>query len=351
MDKRVEDILGSLIEIPSPTGEELAVQEHLKSILEGLGFQCLFQEVLPSRPNLIAWRGKTPLLICSHSDTVPAPKYELQREDPFLEGRGVLDAKGQISALLAAVESTDAPATLAFTVDEEEGGAGSEKIWVPPWVSMAIVLEPTGFRLATAQAGSLELEIKIEGDEAHGACPEAGRNAIDRGIELLKSLRSLPFLEETHELLGSPTIVPLWIEGGDRDQYVIPKETKLRIDIRIVPPLNPGLVLEEVLEIIKCFGSAKLLDIKSPFQTDPGSRIVSLIRQAYHDVLGEPPQLTGMPSWTDADPLHRKGLDLIVFGAGDLHLAHTSNERIELRDLVRLAKVLRRCMEVAPTIP
>jgi acetylornithine deacetylase len=346
-EKRIKELLRSLIEIPSPTGEEGPFQNYLKGLLEGLGFECFLQEVLPSRPNLIAWRGRTPLLLCTHSDTIPAQSYELMEDGPYLKGRGVLDAKGQISALVAAVERTNAPAALAFTVDEEEGGAGGEGLWIPPWVSMAIVLEPTGLRIAVAQMGAIELEVEIAGKEAHGSCPDMGENAVDKAIELINSLKSLPFLGKAHELLGPSEVVPLWIEGGDRDLYIVPGSARLRVDIRIIPPLNPEPLLDGIIGVIEGFGSAKIIDSKPPFETRPESEIVSLLRNACKEVLGEGQPLVGMPSWTDADPLHRKGLEVVLFGAGDLHLAHTSSEMVKVRDLSLLSDTLKRCIEMA----
>ena len=346
-EKRIKELLGSLIEIPSPTGEEGPFQEYLKGLLEGLGLECFLQEILPSRPNLIAWRGRTPLLICTHSDTIPAQSYELTEEGPYLKGRGVLDAKGQISALVVAIESTDAPVALAFTVDEEEGGAGGEGLWIPPWISMAIVLEPTGLRIATAQMGAIELEVEIAGKEAHGSCSDMGENAIEKSIKLINSLKSLPFLGKAHKLLGPSEVVPLWIEGGDKDLYIIPGKARLRVDIRIIPPLNPELLLDEIITVIKEFGSARIIDIKPPFETRPESNITSLLRSACKEVLGESQPLVGMPSWTDADPLHRKGLEVALLGAGDLHLAHTSSEMVKIRDLSVLSDILKRCIEMA----
>jgi len=49
-----------LIDIPSVTGDELAVGEYLSKYLEELGYQVERQEVARDRFNVIAMRSKTP---------------------------------------------------------------------------------------------------------------------------------------------------------------------------------------------------------------------------------------------------------------------------------------------------
>jgi len=344
---KLKELLRELVQIPSPTGQEGAVQDFLEAYLKKLGFATSRQEIASSRPNLIAWRGRNPLLLCTHVDTLPASSYELVEDGPFLRGRGVIDAKGQIAALLVALEMTTAPATLSFTVDEEDKGLGSKALKLPEWVSWAVVLEPTELKVAIAQAGAVEVEITVRGREAHGACPSEGDNAIFRAVELLQALKEMPSLKEGHPLIPPPFVTPYWIKGGDPELFLVPGEAVVRIDIKIPPPLTIEQVLRDVEKAVEPFGSVKVLDADPPFETPPDAEVVRLVREAYRASLGEEPELVGMPSWTDAEPLHQKGIEVVVLGAGALHQAHTAEEKVQAEELIKLAELLKALLERA----
>lgn len=349
MEGRIKRWLKALIEIPSPTGQEEALQLYLKEALHWLGFESELQEVAPSRPNLIAWRGQSPLLIATHSDTLPAPEYTLIEKGRFFYGPGVADAKGQIAALLSILETNPHPITLAFTVDEEAKGEGSRKLRLPPWVKMAIVLEPTGLKVALAQSGSLDLELVIRGRKAHGACPEAGENAIIKAFEAMARIQTLDFMHLEHPFLGKPHIMPYWIKGGDPELYLVPDEAVIRFDVKLVPPLLPEKVLTEIEKATVDYGYLKVLDLDPPFEISPQAQVVKLVEEAIRmaDVNIPQPLFTGMLSWTDAEPLYHKGLEVVIFGAGELANAHTEEERVSIEELKKLAAVLDQLIQLA----
>ncbi len=350
MEERIRKWLEALMEIPSPTGHEEAIQLYLRENLRRLGFESELQEVAPSRPNLLAWRGESPLLIATHSDTLPTSHYTLREEGPFLCGPGVADAKGQIAALLSVLELNHLPINVAFTVDEEDKGEGSRNLRLPPWVRMAVVLEPTELRVAVAQSGSLDLELNIRGRKSHGACPGAGVNAILRAFEALLKIQALDFMRVEHPLLGKPHIMPYWFSGGHPELYLVPDEALVRLDVKLVPPLLPEEVLAEMERAVSGYGHIRVLDQDPPFEISPQAGVVRILREAIRQALGREAELSGMPSWTDAEPIYHKGIEVAIFGAGELPLAHTENERVRLGELVELAAVLDRLISLASQV-
>jgi len=346
MEERLKNWLKALVEIPSPTGQEKDTQLFLEEALRRLGFETELQEVAPSRPNLVAWRGESSLLIATHSDTVPAKEYSLQEEGGFFYGPGVADAKGQIAALLSVLEVNHSPVTLAFTVDEEDKGEGSKNLRLPPWVKMAVVLEPTELKIAIAQAGSLDLELTIKGKKAHGACPEDGKNAIIMAFEAISRIQGLKFMQTKHPTLGWPQVMPYWIKGGDPELYIVPDEAIIRLEVPLFPPFTPEQALTEIERAVAVYGSLKVLDFDPPFEISPEADVVKLAERAFFLALGKRATLTGMPSWTDAEPIYHKGIEAVVFGAGKLSEAHTEGERVSLEELKRLAAVLDRLISL-----
>src|SRR5918912_2569986 len=122
-----------LIDIPSVTGDEGAVGQFLARYLEALGYKAELQEMEAGRANLIATAGDTKptVMLSTHMDTVP-PHIASREDGEFIYGRGSCDAKGIIAAQIAAVERLRAEGInevgLIFTVDEEMGSKGAQKV-------------------------------------------------------------------------------------------------------------------------------------------------------------------------------------------------------------------------------
>jgi len=338
--------LEALMARPSPTGVEGYIQGFLASVLREMGFEVILDPVLPGRPNLYALRGKPRYVVATHVDTVPVWGHRagsgLAARDGVAYGRGVVDPKGQIAALLTALEVTSAPAFVALFVDEEKGGKGSEA-FRNPWggkVEGALVLEPTGFQICNFQLGSVEFEADVPGREAHGATYEEDRNAVLRCMDLIRDLRGLSFLGGWGITIGR-------IEGG-KDCQVLPDSCRFTADIPIPWGIRPENALNEVLETLDRYGARyAVLSVDEPVHTPPEASIVQDLSGAAAEVLGRPPHFGVMSAWTDAANLSSKGIPSVVFGAGTLALCHTGDERIPLSELLTLSRVIRSFLERA----
>src|SRR5215217_2873974 len=124
------DLTRQLIDIPSITGDELAVGHYLARYLEQLGYRVERQEVAQDRFNVIAVTEAPPRIVLStHMDTVP-PFIESREDKEFIYGRGSCDAKGIIAAQIFATEQLRADGVnevgMLLTVDEELGSAGAQ---------------------------------------------------------------------------------------------------------------------------------------------------------------------------------------------------------------------------------
>src|SRR6185295_5894606 len=98
------ELTRKLIDIPSVTGDELAVGQFLTRHLEQLGYSVERQEVAPDRFNVIAKTDAPPRIVFStHMDTVP-PFIESREDEEFIYGRGSCDAKGIIAAQIFAAQ-------------------------------------------------------------------------------------------------------------------------------------------------------------------------------------------------------------------------------------------------------
>lgn len=205
------------------------------------------QTVAHGRHLHLAVRPDAPirLLLTGHMDTVFAADHPFQQqcwlEPGVLNGPGVADMKGGIAvmlAALAAIERSDAPATLGYDVvinsDEEVGSPSSASLLreAAQGKVAAFTYEPAlpDGTLAGARAGSGNFSVIVTGRSAHaGRNPDEGRNALLAAADLALRLKA-----------GSGTgfsCNPAKIDGGGPNN-VVPDHAVLRVNFRPRTPTD-----------------------------------------------------------------------------------------------------------------
>ena len=347
-------------ESENPPGNEAEAGRLAVGLCEQLELDVSVHESVPGRPNVLArWTGGPgPTLgYCSHIDVVPAGDHDLWDVEPYgalikdnrLYGRGSSDAKGPIAAALEAVAILKAvgftPAgtlELELVSDEESGGfkgAGwlAEQGLVSP--DMAIIGEPTLLRVVRAQRGIAWSRITTRGVAAHGSAPERGVNAIDHMSAVVRELlASVPDI--THPVVGGPTLSIGTIHGGAKVN-IIPASCTIEIDRRTIPGETDADVIAQFEAAVERARSVypdidaaiEVIDSGSPFEMPADSVLVTTMVAATREATGKTPEIIGFRGASDARFLAEKGADVIVFGPGEIELAHTARESIDLDDL------------------
>ena len=233
-----------------------------------------------------------------------------------LYGRGACDAKGIAAAMLAAADrladSGEDRVDLLLLVGEEKGSDGARAANHLPATSRFLINgEPTESRLASGAKGSLRVSLKTRGREAHSAYPHLGQSAIEPMLELLPSIRSLPL--PTDPILG-PTTVNIGTIRGGTEANIIPGECEAELMFRLVGDVA------HVRTLIDEWAANRA-------EVTYGSYIPA---QHFHLVPGF--EVAPVAYTSDIPLLGRWGTPL-MFGPGSIHVAHTPNEHIELREL------------------
>ncbi|MDP9226579.1 MAG: M20/M25/M40 family metallo-hydrolase, partial [Actinomycetota bacterium] len=222
-------------------------------------------------------------------------------------------------------------------------GAGFlvEKGLVRP--DVAIVGEPTSLRLVRAQRGACWLRVTTRGKAAHGSAPERGRSAIQDMAEIvLRLTETMPDI--THPIVGGPSINVGTIRGGEKVN-IVPAGCVIEIDRRTIPEESRDSVLASVSAAID-LAKERFPDLDAvvevdffaePFEVREGSTTVAAVSAALEDATGSPAQLMGFRGASDARFLSEAGTDVVVCGPGDIALAHTARESIDLAELERAA--------------
>jgi acetylornithine deacetylase/succinyl-diaminopimelate desuccinylase-like protein len=339
---RVRELAAILVQTPTPSGNEAALYPFLTGVLQACGFRVERQMTSLGRENLVARRGQSTLLFSAHVDTYPAythpEPYRLRQENDRLIGRGVADCKGQIAALLCAVELVEAPCQIAFVVDEERTALGSREVRVE--AEGAIVLEPTELRPVIAHAGAIELEVTVYGRAAHGSAPHCGENAVLKAMRAIEEIGRLPFLSQTHPLFPPAPWVTLGkIEGGF-DTMVVPNRCSFQMDIRVLPGVSIREACEQLFALAAQLGAElTILDVSEPSEVAADHPLVRALQTAHEVIVGERPTPCGYYSFTDATHYLQRGLPAVVYGAGSLGVAHSDYEWVSLRELEIAARV------------
>ncbi len=354
METRIVELTSALVAFPTHEREQEA-QEYLAEVLSAAGFDCRLQEVAPGRPNLIARRGSGGPLLCSHVDVHlphghPDP-FTARRDGDTLVGRGVLDAKGQIAAIVAACEAApDADALVLITCDEEYGGIGSEYAEVPdgPWkTDGGIVCEPTDFTVCVAQMGNVDVHVEASGDGGHAYASDAPGSPVHAVLAVVEVLDTCRFLKQRHRLLPQPRMNIGRIVGGEH-AWRSPAAAELDATMGILPGTDLADAEKEVAERLDDLAQRwasrgvdltyEIADSSEAVEMPSDLPIAARLARAA-EIDAKP---SGMPSWTDAAYLFLKHkIPCVVFGAGELTTAHSDLERVAIADLVRLAETLR----------
>src|SRR5215210_4643995 len=156
-------------------GAEAACQDVIEARLQTLGCVIDRWDVYPGRPDLIGRlqghggeKGRS-LILNGHIDVVPAGDPAGWIHEPFaaeiaegkIWGRGAVDMKGGVAAMIAAVEAIQrvgirlqGDVLIESVVDEETGGPGTlQTIEHGYRADAAIVVEPTNLVIQPVEGG------------------------------------------------------------------------------------------------------------------------------------------------------------------------------------------------------
>ncbi len=375
----VIEILADLVQAPSenPPGDETEVAKVAEAWLARLDLPSELVTPLPKRTSTISsWGPLAPprgsgvadagptLLFNGHYDVVPAPDPDEWPHPPFaaeihdgrMYGRGTCDMKAGIAACLGAVAALQRAGAspkgrllMHFVADEEALGNHGTKFLVAngycEGVTEAIVGEPTDMHLVPAERGAVWLRVVTEGVSAHGSTPQLGINAIQHMSRVIDEFSQIRF-RKLHEMLGAPTFNIGTITGGSKVNMV-PNHCEIEIDRRTIP----GESVEEAVSdfeaaVARVGGSVsdlkariEVMDHAEPSETPDGSRVVPLLTEA-RDAFGIEGSEIGYAGATDARFLiNQGGIPSIVFGPGELLLAHTTAESVDVSQVTQVAKI------------
>lgn len=302
------------------------------------------------------------LALVGHTDTVPydptwTAALRLIERDGRLFGRGACDTKAFIASALTAIESIDLstlkePLALVFTSDEEVGCLGAKRLadTRPFAVRYAIVGEPTSLQPMRAGKGYCLAEITLRGREAHSAYPQLGSSAILAAAGLIERIKRIAEELKNDQRAGFDpphTTLNVGIINGGTAKNVVAGECRFTLEWRPIPGQNTDRVLNLVKQVIKelqqqdpdfaCEIDAARAD--DSFATRADSSLVQFLEQTSSNASGT------VAFGTEAPSMIALGADAVVFGPGDIRVAHRTGEFVPIDQLNACVSILRQAIE------
>lgn len=389
--------LRAMIRIPSITGSEEAVATwaanqlaELRLAVERLtpdpaavrGDPAWPGEEMPrtSLPVVIGRVGRTGgrrIVLSGHLDVVPPGDPATWTADPWageiragaMYGRGSCDMKGGVAAILAAVRTLGAAGDLdrlegelivALVPSEEDGGQGTlAAIRAGATGDAAIITEPSDLDVVVAHAGAITFRLTVPGRAAHASRRREGVSALDklwvlaRALEADERRRNDAETDPLMTVLGLPypTIIGI-VSGGEWASTVL---DRVVADGRYGVRLGQSEADAEA-ELRACVEAACANDEflrEHPATVEvTGGRFGSVRVPSDHPlpvglaatieaVTGRRPELLGEPYGADMRLfVNVGGTPCVIFGPGNVKVAHSADEHVPLDQVEDCAMVL-----------
>ncbi len=364
----------ALVRIPSLSGQEAAVAQRLAEEMEALGFDAVWQDAMGNIIGRIG-SGERPVLVFNgHMDTVGISDPAAWQYDPFggelvdgkLFGRGAVDMKGPLAAMVYGAMLFQRRATGEGTLyvvgvvqEEPHEGKAMEVLLRENHLQPDYVLlgEPSDLQVKRGHRGRLEIRVVTYGRACHASNPAMGENALYAAARLIFGIELLGTQLPDDAVLGRGTIAVTHLETFAASRNAIPDRVEMVIDRRLTLGETEVKALAEIQSLIQKeeinaevfvpeyemisytqyrvrgreYYPAWLLPEDHPFLR----RVVRGVERA----LGIRPEVNTWAFSTDGVyTMGEAGIPTVGFGPGQEVQAHTANEHIAVRDLVRAAQ-------------
>jgi len=310
------------------------------------------------------------VVLSGHSDVVPVdpadwttPPFTADRRHGRVSGRGAADMKGFVACVLAMAPTyaeldLTVPIHVALTFDEEDGFHGAPILLadlvergVRP--SAAIIGEPTGLRTVGAHKGCYEYRTMVTGMNGHSSAPAEAVSAVHYASRWISGLLGLADDLADRAPEPSPynppsTTFNVGTISGGQGRCVVADRCWFDWEMRPVQASDASFVKEYMAAV-----EAALLDEmravhpEAAIRTDvvceidglewrDASPALDLMRVLLADEVaanGGTLPVDVVAYGTEAGLFQAAGIPAVLWGPGDISVAHRPDEFVEVADL------------------
>ena len=304
------------------------------------------------------------LMLSGHVDVVPATEtewesdpFQMVRKDDRLVGRGTCDMKGFVALAVNAAAKVDpstlnSPLALIITFDEELGTLGAHH-FIRTWPTdrrlpkRGIIGEPTSLKVVRMHKGHAKSTLTVKGRPAHSGYPHLGHNAIEvaaRAIDTLGRVRvelegERPENSEHFPEVPFVALNVATIHGGSAIN-IVPDRCVIELGYRVLPGMTADTVADRIRQAL----ADTLKD--EDWSLEPLNHSPPMLLAEDHDLYRAVCELHGQDETvsasyaTDAGWLQEGGFDCLLYGPGNIGVAHKPNEWVPIAELEQCSKDL-----------
>ncbi|MET7638031.1 M20/M25/M40 family metallo-hydrolase [Streptomyces sp. NPDC005438] len=336
-EARVE-LLRSMVEIPSVSGDEQALGAFLTERMERLGFDTRLDEV-GNVHGAVGDPSGPELMLLGHMDTVPGA-VPTRLSGDVLHGRGTVDAKGPLAAMIcAAALNADSGARIVVVgaVDEERASLGARHLTRRPAPDAVVIGEPSGAHcVGIGYKGVFRFRTTAHQPAAHTSSPQptAAELVTDFWSAARDWLAHRYGPRDGHRTAlfdqALPSVIGL---GGDLEEAWIEVSVRVPVDfdaaafrtvLKELADGRPVTVVEDV-PAMRSPRTDPVVKALSAGIRDTGARATAKLK-------------LGTADWNVVGPVW--GVPTAAYGPGDSHLCHTDGEHIALPEYLTAIDVL-----------
>jgi succinyl-diaminopimelate desuccinylase len=365
---RIVDFGRRLLQAPSLSSQEGDVAALVAAELCALGLAEVWTDAVGNVIGRLPGGDGISTMLHSHMDIVDPGDVTRWRyapfaghlEDGYLWGRGAVDDKGSLTAMVYAMgllhEAGLRPAgevLLAAVVNEENGGLGTRCLLREVQPGVAIIGEPSGNTVRRGHRGRFEFVVTLRGRSVHASVPDLGLNPHYSMARFLLALREAPM--RLDPVFKGSTVAPTLGYVDQTSSNVIPAEATIHLDWRTTPgetveearglleqllaaSIEPGITYDLRVHghLLRSYTGHQEQVLHDPisFCRDRDDAILQAVHGAVEAAVAHPVPVDVWAFCTDGSYLAAAGVPCVGYGPGDEHMAHVLDERIAVDEIV-----------------
>ena len=372
-EQQLVRFLRDMIAIRAESGTEGERCERVRREYESLGFDEVFFDGLGSVVSRVG-TGPFKILFDGHIDCVGVGDRGAWAFDPFagkhengeVWGRGAVDELPAIAGMAYGakiLKDRGVPDGIslyltASVMEEDCDGYCMRHLIENEGIRPdAVVLgEPTDLAVFRGQRGRMEATITTRGVSAHGAHADRGVNALYKMAPIMTDVEALNGRLADDAFLGKGSIIVSFIECTSPSFNAVPDSARIYIDrrltigetvdsamaeLRALPHLGDAEVELLTYDAVSWRGTRAQQDKYYPtWVLDEDHPLVQGVADAAKEVLGARPEISRWHFSTNGvATMGLYGIPTVGFAPGREELAHTTQERVSVEDLVKATAV------------
>jgi acetylornithine deacetylase len=331
------------------------------------------------RPNVVGIvqgrGGGRSLILNAHVDVVDTGPLEAWKYPPWsgavadgkLYGRGSVDDKAALAAMIFVAQclrrlgiSPGGNLILESAVDEEWGGGGTLATAHRGYRADAgIAFEPTALEICPATRGGQAFRVTVPGKGAHPYRSYEGVSALEKAMPLLAALKVLEGDRQerfrTKLFERYPIFLPIVV--GKITADIIPSKVPERCVFEGLMGYSPDETYQAARAELE--GKVAAAAAEDPWlaahpptvewhglnkegaQIPADHPFVEVMGESFTEVTGKQPTIRGFTAGCDLPLLIKYAqVPSVIFGPGELVVAHGSNEYVEISQVIAAAKIV-----------